>query len=75
MIVGTSLASKGAPGAALVQNATDAVKQWRFQPAIVNGAPISAPLTVLVSFQLDTGVASTVLDLPEPKPVAPKVRQ
>jgi TonB family protein len=51
------------PGAALVDNAIAAVKQWRFQPQILNGTARTYSLTVRTDFQL-SGVASAVLDPP-----------
>jgi TonB family protein len=32
--------------------AIEAVRQWRFKPSLVNGAPASAPTTVEVDFRL-----------------------
>jgi len=49
------------PGAALVDNAIAAVKQWHFQPKMLNGNATAYSLTVQTNFQL-SGVASTVLD-------------
>jgi protein TonB len=34
----------------LVPAATDAVKQWRYQPTLLNGDPIEVDTTVSVSF-------------------------
>jgi protein TonB len=32
--------------------AIDAVKQWRYQPALMNGAPVAAYIQVMVEFTL-----------------------
>lgn len=64
-VQGTSLDSKGELGAALLQNALQAVMQWRFQQMMLNGTATAYSLKVLVSFQL-TGEVSTVLDPPQP---------
>jgi TonB family protein len=37
----------------LDQAALDAVKQWRFQPALMNGARVPVIMTVTISFTLD----------------------
>jgi periplasmic protein TonB len=37
----------------LDQAAVDAVRQWRFTPARLNGAPVPVVMTVTVNFQLD----------------------
>jgi len=36
----------------LVQAAMDAVRQWRYEPATLNGVPIEFPITVTVNFTL-----------------------
>lgn len=69
----TDLASNAEPDSALVENAADAVKQWRFQPQMLNGSAIAYSLTVQTNFQL-AGVASTVLYLPQPKPATANLR-
>jgi protein TonB len=38
--------------ALLVQAATDAVRQWRYQPTLLNGEPIEVVTTVDVIFSL-----------------------
>jgi protein TonB len=37
----------------LDQAASDAVRQWRFTPTLLNGQPVPVLMTVTVSFQLD----------------------
>ncbi|MEO8522728.1 MAG: energy transducer TonB [Acidobacteriota bacterium] len=32
--------------------AVDAVRQWRFSPTLLNGAPVDVVMTVTVSFSL-----------------------
>jgi TonB family protein len=39
-------------GFGLDQMAIDAVKKWRFKPAIKNGSPVEVPVRVEVSFNL-----------------------
>ena len=36
----------------LVQSALDAVKQWRYQPEVLNGDPVEVDTTITVTFQL-----------------------
>ena len=36
----------------LDQAAVDAVRQWRYTPALLNGTPVPVVMTVTVSFQL-----------------------
>jgi protein TonB len=31
----------------------DAVRQWRFEPTLLNGAPVEVVMTVTVNFSLD----------------------
>ena len=38
----------------LVNAAKDAVKQWRYEPTLLNGVPISVILTAKLSFFLDS---------------------
>jgi protein TonB len=64
----------------LAKAAVDAVKQWRYQPAQLNGEPVEAVTTVTVNFALAGGIrgqagavgtrAETPLS-PPPAPVAP----
>ena len=35
------------------QAAVDAVRQWRFEPTLLNGAPIEVVMTVSVDFSLE----------------------
>ena len=37
----------------LVQAAVDAVRQWRFDPTLLNGTPVEVVMTVAVQFELD----------------------
>jgi TonB family protein len=37
----------------LAQAATDAVRQWRYQPTLLNGQPVEVVTTVTVTFELD----------------------
>ena len=62
-------------GMGLEVSALEAVKQWRFQPRILNGQPVAVPLTVQVNFRL-TGVESFVfITSPVAAPAAPKLKQ
>ena len=42
--------SHGSGNFALVQAAMEAVRQWRYRPATLNGAPIEFPTTITVNF-------------------------
>lgn len=53
----------------LTQNSLDAVKQWRFQPTMLNGQPTAVQVEVQVDFKL-AGVQSSVFARP---PVAKTV--
>jgi protein TonB len=33
--------------------AIEAVRQWRYEPTLMNGAPVSIAMTVTVNFMLD----------------------
>ena len=37
----------------LVEAAVEAVRQWRYEPTIVNGSPVSVIFTETVRFQID----------------------
>ena len=37
----------------LVQSALDAVKQWRYQPTLLNGEPVEVDTTIDVIFSLE----------------------
>jgi periplasmic protein TonB len=39
----------------LVQNAVDAVKQWRYKPYLLNGEPVPVETTITVNFTLSGG--------------------
>ena len=39
----------------LVGAATDAVKQWRYKPYLLNGEPTEVDTTVIVNFNLNGG--------------------
>ncbi|MGO9210609.1 MAG: energy transducer TonB [Terriglobales bacterium] len=39
----------------LVQNALDAVKQWRYKPYLLNGEPVPVETTITVNFTLSGG--------------------
>jgi outer membrane biosynthesis protein TonB len=64
---------KDAVGASLVTNTIAAVKQWSFQPQILNGVAESYSLRVLANFEL-AGVSSAIIDPPAPAPLAAKAR-
>jgi TonB family protein len=51
-------------GPAIDGSLTDALRQWRFGPLLLNGAPASAGVTVDVTFQLPDRVSSKILDAP-----------
>jgi len=40
------------PDPALSQAAEDAVREWRYEPTLLNGQPIEVVTTVAVRFQL-----------------------
>ena len=44
--------SPGTGNPDLVQAAIDAVRQWRYRPALLNGAPVEVQTTIRVSFML-----------------------
>ena len=37
----------------LVQAATDAVRQWRYMPALLNGVPVEIQTTITINFRLE----------------------
>jgi TonB family protein len=39
-------------GMGLDEKAMDAVATWKFRPALLNGRPVAAPITVEVNFRL-----------------------
>ncbi len=44
--------STGVNNPELVAAATNAVRQWRFTPALLNGVPVEVPTTITINFQL-----------------------
>jgi len=44
--------------ATLVQSAMDAVRQWRYQPTLVNGEPVEVESTVEVDYKLNPAPAA-----------------
>lgn len=44
--------SHGTSSPALIGAAIDAVKQWRYRPALLNGAPVEFPVTITVNFMM-----------------------
>src|SRR4030095_7339596 len=44
--------SQGGTNLELIRAAIDAVKQWRYKPALLNGAPLDVPMTVTVNFSM-----------------------
>ena len=49
----SSLVLLNSPDQDLGQAALEAVRQWRYQPVLLNGAPIEAIATITVNFRLD----------------------
>ena len=49
----------------LVQSAIDAVRQWKYQPTLLNGEPVEVDTTIDVIFALDTNGSSGA---PSPQP-------
>jgi len=41
----------------LVSAAVDCVRQWKYQPAILNGVPVESPVHIQVHFRLQTPIA------------------
>jgi len=48
-----SLKPAGSPDPDLAQAAISAVRQWRYEPALLNGQPIETATTITVNFQLE----------------------
>jgi TonB family protein len=44
--------TQGGTNLELIQAAIDAVKQWRYRPALLNGVPLEVPMTVTVNFSM-----------------------
>jgi TonB family protein len=47
------LSALSSPDPELTQAAMDAVKQWRYQPTLLNGQPVEIVTTISVNFRLD----------------------
>jgi TonB family protein len=48
-----ALKPAGSPDPELAQAAINAVRQWRYEPALLNGQPIETATTITVNFQLE----------------------
>jgi TonB family protein len=48
-----SLSPAGSPDPELAQAAMNAVRQWRYEPSLLNGQPIETATTITVNFQLE----------------------
>jgi TonB family protein len=48
-----SLSPRSGPDPVLIKSAMDAVRQWRYQPTLLNGVPVEVVTTIMVDFQLD----------------------
>lgn len=56
----------------LVQSAVDAVKQWKYKPYMLNGAPVEVRTRVTIQFSVQTMANSTTqIDAGQPTPSAP----
>jgi protein TonB len=44
--------AQGSSNLALVASAIEAVRQWRYQPAFLNGQPVEFATTITVNFTL-----------------------
>jgi len=44
--------AQGGSNLELIHAAIDAVKQWRYRPALLNEAPIEVPMTITVNFTM-----------------------
>ena len=51
-------------GSAIDESVTNALRQWRFHPPLMNGQPAIAGVLVEVNFQLPDRVSSKILDPP-----------
>jgi TonB family protein len=51
-------------GSVIDGTVTDALRQWRFRPLLLNGRPANAGVTVEVTFQLPDRVSSKILEPP-----------
>src|SRR5437660_6018364 len=54
----------------LVQSATDAVRQWKYQPTLLNGQPVEVDTTIDVIFSLDEGPGTSTESA---SPLAPQL--
>jgi len=48
-----SLTPAGSPDPYLAQAAMNAVRQWRYEPALLNGQPVETATTITMNFQLE----------------------
>jgi protein TonB len=48
----TGLQLENAVNMALAQAAMDAVKQWKYRPAMLNGQPVDFPTSITLNFSL-----------------------
>jgi TonB family protein len=51
-------------GSVVDGSVTDALRQWRFRPSLINGQPATASVVIEVSFQLPDRVSSKIIDPP-----------
>jgi protein TonB len=47
------LTSVSSPDPQLTEAAMKAVREWRYQPSLLNGEPIETATTITVNFQLE----------------------
>jgi TonB family protein len=57
----------------LVQSAMDAVRQWKYQPTLLNGEPVEVDTTIDVIYSLNTNTPDKTDDQPA-KPIDPQLR-
>jgi Ca-activated chloride channel family protein len=55
----------------LTEKAVEAVRQWRFQPATLNGRPVATTLVQTVHFKLDSGAEDQPVHTASHQPVEP----
>jgi TonB family protein len=48
-----SLAPKSGPDPVLIKAAIDSVRQWRYQPTLLNGSPVEVVTTIMIDYQFD----------------------
>ena len=60
----------------LQQASLDAVKQWRYQPTLLNGKPVEVDTTIDVIFTLNEGPGTSTdsASLSTPRPIDPQLR-